>query len=505
MSDRVLKNAARLVAAFALGAGALFGQPVTVGAQGDGPLFSEGFEGVFNNDAASADCAEATCNVPDGWKTWFVKRTASDAAGVNAQPKYEQTRAKAHVKTGAAAFHAYTQQATFTGGIYRVVNNVTVGAHVKLSASGSAWSTNDESPISARPSRDVKLKIGIDPSGDAGAANPFSPQIVWSAEQSALDDFKDFTVEADARSGTVIVYLYATMKDGVRHNDVFWDDVTLSAGAAATATPEGDAPALPNDAATPTVGPPPVTASPTPEPQAATVGDTTYTIKSGDTLLKIALENGIALEELQRLNPTANAQTLQLGQELVIKRDSVRPSPTAPVPAVGARDAVLGATATLTGTPTVGAACVQAFFDDDGSGSRAEQAEDLVPQILFSLSKGGQPAGAYTSNGVDEPFCFENLPNGDYVIAATLLPIYQPSTPINDSIVVRGGRSYFSLGVRRIEDGGRNVSITPTPVPRAEILSVSNALSLLAILGGLLMIAGLIGFVISAFLRQRRL
>ncbi len=485
----------RLIAGAALAIAAAFA-PGAASAQAPAPLLNEGFEAGFQNDAAGGgDCAQNTCQVPAGWGVWFTRRTDTDAPGVNLQPRYEQTRAAGRFKTGAAALRYYTSQATHTGGVYRIVTGVTVGAKIKLSAAGQVWSTNDESPISARPSRELRLKIGIDPlGGDNGKANPFSPQIVWSEEQSPADAFKDFAVEVEAKSSTVVVYLFSTMRDGVRHNDVFWDDVLLTTSAGASET----------GAATPATE---ATPAPTPtlaatEPPAAT-NDVTYTIVAGDSLIKIADENGITVAELERLNPGVNATTLQLGAVLIVKKGSAAPAAEfTPTPA-GA-PAITG-TVSITGTPTVGTLCVQAYFDEDGNGRRAEQGEDLVPQILFEVTKDGNRVGGYTTDGVND-FCFENLQNGEYIATGTILQIYQPSSPPNDKVLVRGGRADFMIGIRRRSDEGRIVSATATPAaPITDLFSTSNLLSVLAVLGGLLMIIGLIGFLISAFLRRRRL
>jgi LysM repeat protein len=455
-------------------------------------LVDEGFEGGFQNDASGGGtCAQGGCDVPAGWGVWFTKRADTDPAGVNVQPKYEQARTAGRFRGGAAALRYASDNATHTGGVYRIVQNVTPGTRLVLSAYGMAWSTNDDSPISARPSRDVRLKIGIDPlGGDGGKANPFSPQIVWSAEQSPLDAFRPFSIEVEAKAATVVVYLYSTMKDPVRHNDVYWDDVRVGvAQPPATPTPAA-AEATPDPAAAPTA-----------VPTAAPSTDVTVTVESGDTLLGIAFDNGITLEELQKLNPGVQPETLQVGAVLIVKKGAPPPEPTS-APAPG--DAPIAPSDVLSGTPTVGAACVQAYFDDDGNGERAERGEDLVPQILFTLSRDGATLGTYTSNGVDEPYCFENLDNGSYVVAATVLQIYQPSTPINDTLRVRGGRSFFSIGIRRIADAAVDVSATATPATAAPAVDGDNVIAVVAVAGGILMIIGLIGFVVSTALRRKR-
>ncbi len=47
-------------------------------------------------------------------------------------------------------------------------------------------------------------------------------------------------------------------------------------------------------------------------------GAATHTVKSGDNLYRIALNHGITLSQLQSANPGVNAQSLHVGQKLVI-------------------------------------------------------------------------------------------------------------------------------------------------------------------------------------------
>ena len=45
-------------------------------------------------------------------------------------------------------------------------------------------------------------------------------------------------------------------------------------------------------------------------------GRSTYTVREGDTLSAIAERTGIPLEEIERLNPDLDAQTLHAGQKI---------------------------------------------------------------------------------------------------------------------------------------------------------------------------------------------
>jgi len=495
----VIRAAARafLVAAVLLGGAA-------ARAQSEPPILSEAFEAGFQRDAG---CQQGTCNVPAGWGTWFIPRSENDLPGVNFQPQFD--RATGRARSGASSQRIWTENATFTGGLYRVVNNVQVGSRVRFTIWGQVWSTNDSSPISARPSRDIRVKVGVDPlGGDNGRPSPLNGQVVWSAEQEAKDEFVQFNVEVEVRSPTIILYTSTTMKDNVRHNEVFWDDAVLEYVAPPpTATP--DPATLPPQ---PSPTPENVASPPTATPPAAPLSPpVTYTVKPGDTLLAIALANNISLEELLRNNPGVRAEALQIGQVLTIKPGTAAAAtqpeaPAASGQAPGAADAGAGAAQgdqAILATPIVGQACVQAFFDDNGNGQRDDR-EDLVPNIQFIVTTGGALIGSYTTTGVDEPHCFENLANQAYTVAATPPDIYVPTTPLNETLRVNGARSYFSLGLRRISDGFEDVSVEPTPEP-PPTLSSDATIGLLSLSGGVLLLVGTVGFIASTILRRRRL
>jgi LysM repeat protein len=477
-------------------------------AQGQ-PLFSETFDSAFANDPY---CKQGDCKVPGGWGVWFIPRTENDLPGVNFQPKYDQTTQPNRVHSGSGAQRIWADNATFTGGIYRVINDAPVGGKLRLTAWGQVWSTNDESPISARPSRDIKLKIGVDPlGGNNGSPSPLNGQVVWSPEQDPKDAYAQFSVEVDVKSPTIIVYTYATMRDNVRHNEVFWDDVVLETIAPPpTATPDAATVAAAITSTAPLTEAALAAAAittPTAESLAAT-GAITYVIKEGDTLFGISLDQNVPLEDLLANNPGVRAETLQIGQELVIKPASAAPTAApAPVQAEQPTPDPVQATAIaaglpITSTPTVGEACVQAFFDDDGDGKRDDN-EDLVPNILFTVSADGAQVGSYTSTGVDEPYCFDNLPNKSYTVAAAALDIYVPTTPLNDTLNVNGARSFLSVGLRREADG--SVDVSKAPEPEQASSDGPNWGAILSVAGGALLLVGAVGFGATVFLRRRRL
>ncbi len=473
--------------------------------QDSAPILTEGFEGGFQ-DAGS--CRQGVCNVPAGWGAWFIPRNENDPPGVNFQPQYDRTTTRVH--SGASAQRIWTENATFAGGIYRVVNDVQVGSRVRFTIWGQVWSTNDESPISSRPSRDIRVKVGVDPlGGDNGKPSPLNGQVIWSPEQEAKDEFVQFSVEVEVRSPIVILYTYTTMKDNVRHNEVFWDDALLEYVAPPpTATPD---PAL-------------APATPTPEPEnseaaeeagqpaaPAVVQPVTHTVQSGDTLSGIALKYGVSVDELLRNNPGVRPEMLQIGQTLIIKPGTTVEATTEAATDASAADAgqapetADSSAPVVEATPTVGQVCVRAFFDDNGNG-KLDDFEDLVPNIQFTITAGGNIIATYITNGVDEPHCFESLPNQTYTVAGALpMDMYVPTTPLNDTLQVSGAKSEFSLGLRRTSDGFDDVSATPTPRPPLLSLDGDATIGLLSLGGGALLLIGTVGFVTWAILQRRRL
>ena len=65
-----------------------------------------------------------------------------------------------------------------------------------------------------------------------------------------------------------------------------------------------------------------------PAQQQQTSGDTTYTVKAGDTASRIASQFGLTLAQLQSLNKIANINLIFVGQRLIVKRGSNVAVPT---------------------------------------------------------------------------------------------------------------------------------------------------------------------------------
>ncbi len=171
-------------------------------------------------------------NLSEGWLPFWVAQQSSDAQWKNRRPIYRPVAvatAPARVRSGQAAQMYYTSWATHTAGMMQKVN-VTPGQRLRLSAYGHAWSTDQDSTTSTDPG-DVRLKIGIDPTG---SLNPFSASVVWSVEKAVYDSYDDgFVVEALAAGAVVSVFVMSSVQSPKKHNDIFWDDISLQEVSAA--------------------------------------------------------------------------------------------------------------------------------------------------------------------------------------------------------------------------------------------------------------------------------
>ncbi len=470
----------------------------------DSVVFNETFDGAFANDPIN-QCTQGGCDVPQNWGVWFIPRRDTDPQGVNFQPKFASVNTAGRVRSGTAQ-RIFENNKTFTGGIYRKIENARVGSKIRLTVWGMMWSTNDESVISARPSTGIRLRIGIDPlGGNNGTPSPLSSQVVWSQEQDVKDNFAQFTIETEVRSPTIIVYTYATMRDIVRHNEVFWDDAVLEYVEQPVA-PTADPNATVDPNATPGT---------TAEPAPAETGGVKHTVVAGDTLYGIALQYDVTVDDIKQLN-NLTTDDLSIGQELVIKtpQSSAPPAPTAAPAAEGSPAPPAPGTAVVTnaisvsGTTTeTGQACMTAYFDDNGNGFYDGSTEDLVPNVEFTLmanDANSTVVGTYVSDGVNK-HCFDNLPPIAYTVMATTSLSYIATTPMNDTInVVPGSQANFAIGLRNSADGARDVSKTSVPTPNP-LTSSGNVFGILATIGGSLLVLGAIGIVASLFLRRRQL
>ena len=122
-------------------------------------------------------------------------------------------------------------------------------------------------------------------------------------------------------------------------------------------------------------------------------------------------------------------------------------------------------TPTATPTPPLGAICVLAYHDRDGNGSRGPD-EELLAGAVFTVSDERGVVASHTSDGIHEPYCFEGLSPGNYIVAERNPPGYDSTTPDDWAVALLGGaRVDVAFGDRSRPTPTPSPTLIPTPTP----------------------------------------
>jgi len=307
------------------------------------------------------------------------------------------------------------------GGVKQVVA-APAGSRVRLTAFGKLWASSNPWPAPADTSATAKMYVGIEPNGDS---NQFLPTVVWSGIMSPYGNWQSVSVEATVgAAGKVAVILAADYRGTSRQfMSAYFDEVSLTV---VTGSTGGNTP-VPGATTAPGVTNVPILLTPFTVPPADAEGNIVYVVQSGDTLWRIAGIAGTTPDQIKAMNGLTS-DILSIGQRLIIGKAAGAatqpPAPTAPVEASptiapdagGATPNSGGTQVATTGSATI---CSMMFEDLNGNGRR-DANEGLVAGGQFTVvdSATGAPVQAYTTDGVNEPHCFTNLPPGAYTVSS---------------------------------------------------------------------------------------
>lgn len=192
-------------------------------------LFNGGFENEFHKYQN-----KSALIVADGWTPWFVpQQRPPDPAWKNRRPEWKRATPNvdaARIRSGGSSQQYFSFWGTHIGGIYQRVM-VPRNARLSFSTWGHSWSSEENWPRPSVNPTNMRMRIGIDP---LGGMDPFASSIVWSAEQNAIDEFQQFSVEANAQGGRVTAFIYSAPIEPRKHNDVYWDGAELTVVGAGT-------------------------------------------------------------------------------------------------------------------------------------------------------------------------------------------------------------------------------------------------------------------------------
>ncbi len=242
--------------------------------------------------------------------------------------------------------------------------------------------------------------------------------------------------------------------------------------------------------------PPPLGATSTPLPN----GTLIHIVQHGETLYSIARRYGVTLAQLRQLNGIGSDNLIHTGQRLVISVAATTPTPTAqpnvtPLP-----------TATATPTALPAALCIAAYVDRNGDGSYQPSEDALLPGMTVQLEGPRGFVGTYITDGMGEPYCFQGLEAGDYLLTLLSPAGYQALQVETQPITLgEGEERTLLLAYQREEREEGAPSPTPTvvgiePAP-SEAASTTSPLGGRAI-GGIIVIVLLAAGLLLALRRR---
>jgi LysM repeat protein len=406
-----------------------------------------------------------TLGAPPGWGV-----RGSESTGLVGRYLLRGTEVVANVGiySGNGSFDAYKGWTAYSVSLYQTVTGITPGTAVHASAFGRIWSCDSDAEaaidgciggdgsVGDQLNTGATFRVGIDP---AGANDPNSASIVWSSPTNPYQGFQQMAVDATASAGSVTIILNASMQIPVRHQHVFWDSASLTAGGSGGSTAGGAAPAAP-----------PAFAAEV-QPQAPEDdGSIVHTVRSGDTLAGIAVAYNVTIPELLALNNmTADqARLIYPGQELIVRgpqegassgssedqsssdaggtEGAAEAPPTEtgekpieeydPAPVTQADVPMLR----LSDTASAGEICVT-LFEDTNPNRLRESGEALLAGGEIVVSQGGGVVGNHTTDAESEPYCFGDLVPGAYDVLVTAPAGYGVTTASAYDVRLNAGQT----------------------------------------------------------------
>ena len=174
----------------------------------------------------------------DDWQPYWLDSPRTEV-WMNIQPEYVPSlphEQPPRVRSGEKSQHYFSFWSTHEGGLMQQVSALENGRYC-FSSWGQAWSARETLPgwlSDPNDHGDLYQRVGIDPTGGTDWQ---SPNVVWSEMRMQYDEFGLFSVEAVAQADTITVFVWSKADIPVKHNDVYWDDATLTLEQAATVEP----------------------------------------------------------------------------------------------------------------------------------------------------------------------------------------------------------------------------------------------------------------------------
>jgi LysM repeat protein len=458
--------------------------------------------------------------VATGWEPWW-QNTGNPGTGsldYAVTPDFVSESNPTFVQSGGASQHIGRNWDPWFAGIRQTIT-VPAGATVRITAYGRVRASSDQYPTPSDGAVQSRMQIGAEPNG---SIEWFANTVRWGGQANPHDTWVQLSLDVTAGSaGRVTIFLATNYKgDSRQHLDAWWDNAAatiISGGTGNTPAPGNTSAPQPTSSGSQPTNPPPAATgflTPTPGPD----GNIVYIVQPGDTLWRIAAITGVSVETIRALNGLSS-DIISVGQRLIIGTGAPAATATPTVdPNVPTADPNATATsettiptatadaaadetqvAVVTEAAATGTVCVLLWNDANGNGVRDAQ-EGYLPggQLTVVDIATGAPVDSYTTDGVNEPHCFEDLPVGQYTISSAAPAGYNPTTNTSTPLeVTEGSTSALEFGAQP----SAAVADQPATPPRDSNQALLTALLFAGGVVFLLLAAGVAGFL---FLRRPR-
>jgi len=466
-----------------------------------------------------------TQQAPNEWRLhWTEGEAMGDASNVTARPE-SRVLPKSQVPPeehslffwdGDYTLKIFWAKAPIHAAISQDVGGLEVGREYRLVVPVFVDTFNwDGEKVPPGDPHAAEVRLGAGPVGvnwqDASAIN-FSN---WANATNTTPFYLGRnTLQFDfvATAAQMTVFVEYTSKWAIDNNGIFMDALRLEP--LGMAQPPTATPLPPPPTATPGPSPTPLP-TPTPRPD----GSIVHVVQSGETLSSIALRYGISVDDLQQLNAGSIGPNnlIRVGQELVISVPSETPTSTPlPEPPTSTPEPETETQPSPTPAPEGASVCVLAFNDRNGDSVRDSESEGLLPNVNFTLATASGVVAQYTSDGVNEPYCFTGLAPGSYRVIQEAPAGYEPTGLPEQNVALAEGTSFdLQFGNTRTtteedpEETGQEP--TDTTSPSDESTSDPNGNDLLGnILTNVARVAGVLVLILAGaiavlfFLTRRR-
>lgn len=224
----------------------------------------------------------------------------------------------------------------------------------------------------------------------------------------------------------------------------------------------------------------------TPTPDSA--GNINYVVKEGDTCDSIALLNNISVDTLRSLNQLTvdDCRFLTLGKKLILG--------TVPTPVITAGPSPTPTNAIPTPQPAAGTGtlCIYLFNDTNGNGM-VDDGEGPIADGQISINSAATNTSLTgTTLGTGDAVCFADIPESDYNISMAIPEGYNATSSQNTTVNLKAG-----------DTATVNFSAQPSSRLGTGELSSGSKSVLLAVIGGLVLVAGIgLGFYVNLLTRR---